>query len=121
MSDARPRGRRRWLVWGAVVVVLLVAAVVIVRTVVFRDQARAVSPSEAVDRYRSEVSGPASTAPAMTSTMALTTTVTATVPSTTATTATTTTVAAPEPVPLVAPGVYRYTTTGSEQVDALDG
>ena len=56
MSDARPQRRRRWLVGIGVVLVLVIGAVVLLRTVVFHDRARAVTTSEAVDRYREQVS-----------------------------------------------------------------
>ena len=127
MGDARAQRGRRWLVIAGVAVVLSVGAAVVLRTVVFRDQARAVSTDEALDRFRSEAStipvAPTTTSPPTTVLeVASTTASAATSTASTSTPAPVTITAAPNvPVALVGPGVYRYTTTGQEHVDALDG
>ena len=113
-------------------IVVIVVAVIVLRAVVFRDRARAVSTDEAVDRFRTEASSIPVDSEAAATTVAVVapptppvvaSTAPAVVPSSSVTSTTvvvTSTVAAP-PVALVAPGVYRYTTTGQEHVDALDG
>jgi hypothetical protein len=126
---------RRWWIAAVAAVVLIVVAVIVLRWVVFRDQARAVSTDEAVDRFRTQASSipvdstisettVAVVAPPTPPTVASTTpaTVASTTPATTTSVAVTTaSTEPPVPVALVAPGVYRYTTTGQEQVDALNG
>jgi hypothetical protein len=131
-NGATVRHRRWWSVVAVAAVVLIAVAVVVLRAVVFRDQARAVSTDEAVDRFRTQASsipvdstaGPttvaviapptppavASTAPAVVSSSSVT-----------STTVVVSSSAAAASVALVAPGVYRYATTGQEHVDALDG
>jgi hypothetical protein len=86
----------RWVIVAAVVVVAAVSAVFIVREHFFHDTSTALRVDQAVDRYRASTtvapSGP-----------------------------TTTTTAMPAGVRLPAAGVYRYATTGSEHIDALQG
>lgn len=128
MQDDEPRSRRRWwLAGGAVLVLVVVAvAVVVLRTFVFRDRARVVSTDEALDRFRTQASSvPVTTPPVATTLVAP---AVSTLPATTSTpltaparSASSTAAATPEPVALVAPGVYRYATTGQEHVDALNG
>jgi hypothetical protein len=92
------RGGRKWpwIVAGALVIV--VATVVVVRKTLFRDRARTVSTSQALDRFRAV----SATSSATTSTVAPSATVL--------------------PVRTLPPhGVYRYATTGEESVDVLGG
>ena len=111
MSASRPRTGRRWLVAGLVVVTVLVVAAVFVRFVVLRDSTHSVPTNEALKVFRAQSTTstqPESTTP----TTAVATSITA---------ATSTTVAPLSAPPLVEPGIYRYKTTGSEQIDALGG
>ena len=127
MREAGPNRRRRWWLVAVAGVVLAVVAVIALRTLVFRDRARVVSTEEAVDRFRTQ----ASSVPVESTSAATTVAVLApptmpaarpTAPTSSASTFLTTTSSTPSaPVALVAPGVYRYATTGQEQVDALDG
>jgi hypothetical protein len=80
-----------------------VLAAVIVRSVVLRDSARAVPTEEVVDVFRASTSTTEEPA------------------STTSTTEVTASTAATIAPPLVEQGIYRYNTTGSENIDALDG
>ena len=127
MEQGRRRNGRRWLLAAGIAVVLIVAAVVVVKDVVFRDQARAVSTDEAVTRYRAEATTVPATSAGSSTTVALIpptiSAATTTAPASTATVTSTVTSTAPPSVPvaLVPPGVYRYTTTGQEHVDALKG
>lgn len=105
VSVPRPRLRRRWLVGGLLGIAIVVLAAVIVRSVFFRDGTHAVPTDEVIDVFRastSTIEEPASTT---------STTEVATSTSSAATTA----------PPLVEQGIYRYKTTGSENIDALDG
>lgn len=79
-------------------IIVVVTGVIVARLVLLRDSSRSVSPSEAVDRFRVIVSVEPS--PTGAETPASSTAVAET---------------------LVEPGVYRYRTTGREEVDALDG
>jgi hypothetical protein len=111
VSAPRPRIGRRWLVAGLVGVTVLVVAAVFVRFVVLRDNAHAVPANEALKVFRAQST--TSTQPASTTaTTAVATSIAA---------ATSTTVAPLAAPPLVEPGIYRYKTTGSEQIDALGG
>ena len=118
---------RRWWIVGGAAVVLIVVAVILLRWLVFRDQARALSTDEAVDRYRTQASSIPVDSTISETTVALVAPPTPpTVASTTPTTSTSADVTSAGTVPvvpvaLVAPGVYRYTTTGQEHVDALNG
>lgn len=89
------------------VLVLLIAGA-IVKSVILRDQARAVPTDEALDDFREH-----------------TTTSTVPPPSTAAATTTVAPIATAEPAPvapaLPEPGIYRYRTTGNETIDALGG
>jgi len=137
MSEAqRGVGRRRgvaayWPVLAAVALVV-VAAIAVARVWFFRDDARAVSTEEAVERFREVASTPSSTSdPASPVTSMLSppspvmtpvtvgpsadSTVPATAPPTTPTTG------APRPLELPQPGVYRYATSGQEEIDAVGG
>jgi len=125
VGDVERHRGRRWLVAAGVAVALIVVAVVVLKTVVFRDRARAVTTDEAVDRYRAAASTVPVTSARAPTTVAVTppptlpaSTSTSVAPSTVAVTSTT---VPSVPVALVAPGVYRYTTTGQEHVDALNG
>src|SRR5262245_53010113 len=122
MGEGPRHGRGRWLIAAGAVVGLLVVALVVVKTVVFRDKATAVSTEEAVDRYRTEASSVPVTTAAPTTTLAPVTTVapTTTPATSVASTTTSTTTVPPAPVTLVEPGVYRYTGAGQEHVDALN-
>ena len=91
------RVRRRWIV-ATVVVVALVVAGLVVRRLWLTDTARRVDAQEAVAKFRDGT----------TSTVA-------------SGAATSTTTPAPDMPTLPAPGVYRYRTTGHEQIDALGG
>jgi hypothetical protein len=96
-------------VGGFVVVAIVVLAAIFVRSVLLRDRARAVPADEALAIFRAEA----------TTTTATPTTMTAT---TAATSSPETSVEMPPTAPpLVEPGIYRYTTTGSEDVDVLGG
>ena len=111
VSASRPRIGRRWLVAGLVVVTVLVVAAVFVRFVVLRDSTHSVPTNEALKVFRAQSTTstqPESTTP----TTAVATSIAA---------ATSTTVAPLAAPPLVEPGIYRYKTTGSEQIDALGG
>jgi hypothetical protein len=123
---ARVRTRRRWPAIVFAVAALLVAVAWTVRRVVIRDQARAVPVDEAVDEFRATPTTPtttSTTSPAATSpstsrapsdtTAAPVMPATSVVPSTSEPTVDT--------LGLVEPGVYRYRTTGGEQIDALGG
>lgn len=90
------RVRRRWIV-ATVVVAALVVTGVVVRRIWLTDTARRVDAEEAVAKFRS----------------GSTTTVESD--------AVTSTTASPGLPTLPAPGVYRYRTTGHEQIDALGG
>lgn len=119
---------------AVVVVVLLVVAVVVVRSVVLRDRARPLTTDEAVGRFREAsvqasvpvASGAGADAGAdagVAPTDGPSTTV-RTSSAGTGTPAGTAVLEGSSPVeepPLVEPGVYRYRTTGSEEIDALDG
>jgi hypothetical protein len=127
MEDGSSVGHRRWWIVAVGAVVLIVVAVIVVRTVVFRDQARAVSTDEAVDRFRTQASSIPVDSTITETTVAV---VAPPTPPAVASTAPTTSTSADvisastvpaAPVALVAPGVYRYATTGQEHVDALDG
>lgn len=117
VSAARPRVARRWLVAALVGVVVLVLAAVFVRAVVLRDTTHAVPTDEALGVFRAQSS--TSTQPESTTPTTVETTSTTIATSTTV--AVSTTVAPPTAPPLVEAGVYRYRTTGSEQIDALGG
>jgi len=88
-----------------------------------RDHANEIEVDDVVERFR------ASTVPITTEPLPLsperdaaeTVSSTSVERSEAAETAGSTTIAAPEPVPLVAPGVYVYDTTGFESIDALSG
>jgi hypothetical protein len=89
-----PRLRsRRWLVGSFVAVSIVLLAAAIVRWVVLRDSTRVVPADEALEDFRAEA----------TSSAASTIEVASTVP------------------PLAEPGIYRYRTTGSEEIDVLGG
>jgi hypothetical protein len=124
-STEDSRTRRRWLVWGLVAVAVVLVGAWFVRSVVLRDRARAVTTEEAVGEFRmatTTVAPAAGTAATATST-----------PFTTATTATggteessppSSALPTDSPRPPSAtpePGVYRYRTTGREDIDALGG
>ena len=131
MGDGKPSRRRRWVLVAAAAVVLVVVAVIVLRTVVFRDRARPVSTDEALDRYRTQASSIPVDAAVSATTVAVIAPPTLPIASSTASTApastetstslVSTSTAPSVPVVLVAPGVYRYATTGQEHVDALDG
>jgi hypothetical protein len=109
--SAQQGRRRRWLLATIVVAITAVGTTaVVVRLTVFRDRSRAVSLDQARARFRDAV-GPTST-----------TTRRSAAPSAQiaqpAPTSPPTTVSRPS---LVAPGVYRYRTTGEESVDVLSG
>ncbi len=109
--DGAPRRRRAW--WLVVVGLLIatVALVVALRWVVLRDHAREITTDEALERYRTQTSA---------SSVAVASTTTASrPPSTTIDPLAAAPPAAPPPLP--EPGVYRYSTTGHEEIDALDG
>jgi hypothetical protein len=108
-------------VGGLVAVAIVVIAAIFVRSVLLRDRARAVPVDEALAIFRAETTTTTTTTTTATSTP---TTTTAAIPATTAETTSSpeTTVEVPPTAPsLVEPGIYRYTTTGSEDVDALGG
>jgi hypothetical protein len=111
VSAPRPRVARRWLVGALVGVAILVLAAVFVRAVVLRDSTHAVPTDEALGVFRAQSS---------TSTQPESTTPTTAVATSTAAAASTTVAPLAAP-PLVEPGIYRYKTTGSEQIDALGG
>jgi hypothetical protein len=104
------RARRRWLVVALAASAAVVVAAVVIRATVLRDQARPVAVDAARERFRAEA------APTTTPDIATTTV-------TTGTTAVVTSDVPDEPqvLSLVAPGVYRYGTTGSESIDVLGG
>jgi hypothetical protein len=79
--------------------------------VVLRDSTHAVRTDEALDVFRKQ---------STTTTQAVSTTPTTAV-STSTVVATSTTVTPSSAPPLVEPGIYRYNTMGSEQIDALGG
>ncbi|HEY5423662.1 MAG TPA: hypothetical protein VIK05_09345 [Ilumatobacteraceae bacterium] len=97
------------------IVVVVVAVVVVVREVVLRDRSRAVSVDAALDRFRS------STTIAATSTPPTATVTTTTVTTTTVTDSTVADTTQPPPATVAEVGIYRYRTTGTESIDALDG
>jgi hypothetical protein len=123
MTVERPGGRRRWLVLVVAGVVLLVLAAAAVRSLVLRDDTRALTTDEAVERYRTEISHDAAAATAPNTSKVGTTSAPRAAPptSTAAMNPPSTVPAMIEPAALVDLGVYRYTTTGHEQVDALGG
>jgi len=131
MGDGSVVRRRRWWLVAAAAVVVVVVALVVLRAVVFRDRARAVSTDEALDRFRTQASSiPVDSAAGATTVAVIAPPTLAAVPSTaaaapsssaTSTSLVTTSTAPSVPVALVAPGVYRYATIGQEHVDALDG
>jgi len=86
------RRRRWWWIGAGAVVVAAVGAFVVVRFVLLHDTTTTLGPDEALARYRAS-----------------------------STVAASVTSGAPAALTLPAPGVYRYTTTGSEHVDALGG
>jgi hypothetical protein len=92
-----------------------VLAAVVVRSVFLRDSARAVPTEEVIDVFRASTS----TSEAAESTTEATATTTATTTSIVASTSTS--AAAATAPPLVEQGIYRYNTTGGENIDALDG
>jgi hypothetical protein len=109
-AEARERhtvGVRRWVAAIAAAVLLLVAVGGLVAWLKLRNGGRTttVSAEDAVNQYRAA---------------AASTTLSPTLPSTTASPTTVPTSVAP-PAQLPAPGVYTYTTTGSDGVDALGG
>ncbi len=111
--------RRRWWLIAGLVLTTVVVAVVFVRFVVLRDQARAVPITEVVEDFRAATMTTPTTA-GTDATPATTTRVTGATP--TIADPTTTTSAPPAPTPAtIELGVYRYRTTGSEEIDALDG
>ena len=105
VSSVATSTARRSIVVTAAVVVVVVGAVVVVREVVLRDRSRAVSVDAALDRFRSSTTTIATTAPSV-----ATTVINSTVPST-----------LPPIATLAEVGIYRYRTTGTESIDALDG
>jgi hypothetical protein len=122
--------RRPWVALGTLVatVLVVVAAVFVIGRMLLDDDAEAVPTDELIDRFRASTvpattqpappttvpneTGPSETGPSETGPATVPVAVTSTAPATTA---------APEPLALVAPGVYRYVTTGSESIDALGG
>lgn len=115
VSPSRLRLGRRWLVGGLIAVGIVVIAAIFVRSVVLRDRARAVPADEALAIFRAEATTTTTTAPTPT-----TATVTATPAATTSSPETSVEVPPTAPPP-AEPGIYRYRTTGSEDVDALGG
>ena len=111
VSAPRPRVARRWLVAALLVVTILALAAAFVRFVVLRDSTHAVPTDEALDVFRKQ---------STTTTQAVSTTPTTAV-STSTVVATSTTVTPSAAPLLVEPGIYRYKTMGSEQIDALGG
>jgi hypothetical protein len=95
---------------AAGVVVLGVMAFVVARFVIYRDTTTALGPNTALNRYRASTSVPVAV-------------VSPTVPveAVASTVATSTASTAAPAIRLPPPGVYRYTTTGQEHVDALGG
>jgi hypothetical protein len=126
VSTPRLRANRRWLVVGVAAAIVLVAGGLIVRSVVLRDRARAVPAGEVVGEFRKTQTTPA---PSPSSTAKLTTSPSPRVPSITAVPEPATSTAPDDPAPTTAapapnlaePGVYRYRTTGREEIDALGG
>ena len=88
---------------------IIVMTAIFVRSVVLRDRARVVPTDEALEVFRAESSESGTSAAPVTQPAA-------TLPAD----STTTTIASTMPT-LVEPGIYRYTTSGSEDVDALGG
>jgi hypothetical protein len=98
---------RRFVIAGCIVVALAVG-VLVVRRVWIHDTARVVNATDAVDAFRHSSTAPATIAPATTGVAATIRAVDSSI----------TAVAAATPP---APGVYRYTTSGSEHIDVLGG
>lgn len=97
LAQGSKRRRRRWITFIGVAV--LIIAVFIVKAVLLNDEAHPISTVDAIERYREQGSGKQD----------------ASSPNSTSTTL------APESLSLPEPGVYRYATTGSEQIDILGG
>lgn len=122
--EPRQRGRR-WLVVAIGCALVLVVAAVVVRSLVLRDDARALSTDDALGRYRTAVSTaqPVDTPSTAGSTAqgSAVTVAAVSVVATSGASSTTSTVAPAIVRTLPEPGVYRYRTTGVEGIDVLGG
>jgi hypothetical protein len=120
VSAPHAHHRRRWLIASLCAVAILVIAVVVIRSIVLRDSAHAVPADQALAIFREESSTSTTSTPATTTAAPTTSPVSS--PASTPVTAPVESSAAPPATPqLMEPGIYRYATTGSEQIDALGG
>jgi len=101
LTMAARRRRRRYVALAATV--LVVGALVVVKTVVLNDDVHQLTAAEALERYRERTS---------------TTLVHDTRPTTTSSSES---IATPHVQALPAPGVYVYTSSGAESIDAVGG
>ena len=127
-QPGRPWWRTRWFGGAAAVVVLVPAAWFGIRTWLINDTSEAVPTDEVVADFRAANSTTTTSAVVASTTTARPPGATSTDPPAPVTTPTsaptepvTTTSEPPPTFELPAPGVYRYVTTGFEEIDALDG